>query len=57
MKKWFSGSAVLALVFGAATLFAQETKKEPTGQEKLWNAIHEQCCPKGGKCEGAMKEG
>ncbi len=57
MRKWFHGPVVLALVFGATALFAQDSpKKEPTGGEKLWTAIHEQCCPKAGKCEGKDKE-
>ena len=56
MKTTFRIPAVLALVFGAATLFAQDPpKKEPTGGEKLWNAIHKECC-KAEKCEGEQKK-
>ena len=56
MKHAFHVPAVLALVFGAVALFAQDTgKKEPSSQEKLWNALHEQCCgPE--KCEGEKKK-
>ena len=57
MKNSFRVAAVLALAFGGAALFAQERgKKEPSSAEKLWNAIHEQCCSKGGKCEGDEKK-
>jgi hypothetical protein len=58
MKNSFHVPAVLVLAFGAAALFAQDKpKKEPTSAEKLWNAIHEQCCtPKDGKCEGEQKK-
>jgi hypothetical protein len=57
MKNSFHIPAVLALVFGAAALLAQDMgKKEPSSTEKLLNAIHEQCCSKGGKCEGDEKK-
>ena len=58
MKNRFHVPAVLALALGAAALFAQDKpKKEPTSSEKLWNAIHEQCCSaKDGKCEGEQKK-
>jgi len=58
MKHSFHVPAVLALAFGAAALFAQDSpKKEPTSTEKLLSAIHEQCCtPKDGKCEGEQKK-
>lgn len=58
MKTSIHVPAVLALVFGAAALFAQEKeeKKEPSSVEKLMTSVHEQLCPKGGKCEGAKKE-
>ncbi len=57
MRMWSQFPMSLVVALGAAALFAQDSpKKEPTGQEKLWNAIHEQCCPKAGKCEGKDKE-
>ena len=56
MKKSFHVTAALALAFGAAALFAQDKpKKEPTGGEKLWEAIHKECC-KAEKCEGEQKK-
>lgn len=56
MKNSFHVTAALALAFGAAALFAQDKpKKEPTGGEKLWEAIHKECC-KAEKCEGEQKK-
>jgi len=57
MRTKFHVSAVLALVFGAGALFAQDgAKKEPTGSEKVVAAIHNQCCSKGEKCEGEQRK-
>src|SRR5262245_13904366 len=54
MKKFVQVPVVLVLAFGAAALFAQD-KKEPTGGEKLWAAIHKECCT-AEKCEGEQKK-
>src|SRR5688572_24241901 len=56
MKTSFHVSAVLVLAFGAAALFAQEKgKKEPTGVDKVAEAVHKECC-KAEKCEGEQKK-
>lgn len=56
MKNSFHVSLAIVLAFGAATLFAQDKGKKETSTEKIWDAIHEKCCPKGGKCEGDQKK-
>ena len=48
-------SVVAALVFGVAVLGAQDKKKEPTGVDKVCDAIHKECC-KAEKCEGEQKK-
>jgi len=47
-------TAALLVAFGAAALFAQD-KKEPSGVDKLVEAIHKECC-KAEKCEGDQKK-
>jgi len=54
MKRSYCAAAVLVVAFGASVLFAQE-KKEPTGMDKLGDAIHKECC-KAEKCEGEQKK-
>ncbi|MBI4566242.1 MAG: hypothetical protein HY716_16275 [Planctomycetes bacterium] len=58
MKSFVCVSAVLALTFSiaGATVRQEMGKQEPTGAEKVWDAVHKQCCSKEGKCEGDQKK-